>query len=720
MKIYSMTATFGKLEHATLTLQPGLNIIEAPNEWGKSTWCAFLVAMLYGIETKAKTTKTALADKERYAPWSGSPMAGRIDLNWNGRDITIERTTKGRLIMGQFQAYETATGIAVPELDAANCGQMLLGVERSVFTRAGFLKLSDLPVTQDDSLRRRLNNLVTTGDESGAGDKLGKTLRDLKNKVRYNRSGLLPQAEAQRDALESGIAELQELKDQSVKIRSRQKELEQRISQLENHRVALQYAAAQADAQQVETAAAARNAAAENLERMTSRCEALPSREEAQQKLRAIQSLQDQWLALQMESGALPQKPAEPEIPPYYTSVSDAVAAAAADFQQQAALEQGRKKSQALVTGLLILAALVCVGTAAARFALHMMQPWIYICGGALAIFISVISLTVGALRSKRFRREMDALYDRHPGVSPDKWIPEAQEIDARQERYFAQLADYESAVSEYGRRRKALEEQTAALTDGLSISQCQSRYSQMIAAWDALGDARRDFQRAESHSAAVRAMAKSAPAPAFPDTLTDSESVTAAQLNSAAFELRQLQHKLGQSQGRMDALGQESALQAQLRAVKNRIHRLEEFYASLELAQRALDTATAELQRRFAPRIAKRAQELFGRLTGSRYDRLRLEQDLSLQAGAQGEDTLRSVQWRSDGTTDQLYLALRLAVAEELTPEAPLILDDALVRFDETRLAAALDILKEAAARKQVILFTCQSREKDAAGGEA
>ena len=160
MKIYSMTATFGKLEHETLTLQPGLNVIEAPNEWGKSTWCAFLVNMLYGIDTRAKSTKTTLADKERFAPWSGSPMAGRIDLHWNGRDITIERSTRGRLIFGEFKAYETETGVEVPELNSLNCGQTLLGVERSVFERAGFIRLADLPVTQDDALRRRLNNLA--------------------------------------------------------------------------------------------------------------------------------------------------------------------------------------------------------------------------------------------------------------------------------------------------------------------------------------------------------------------------------------------------------------------------------------------------------------------------------------------------------------------------------------------------------------------------------
>ena len=152
MKIYSMTATFGKLEHETLTLQPGLNIIHAPNEWGKSTWCAFLAAMLYGIETRVHSTKTALADKERYAPWSGSPMSGRLECNWNGRDITIERSSKGRSIFGIFRAYETQSGLPVAELTADNCGQQLLGVEKSVFLRSSFLKLTDLHVTEDKAL----------------------------------------------------------------------------------------------------------------------------------------------------------------------------------------------------------------------------------------------------------------------------------------------------------------------------------------------------------------------------------------------------------------------------------------------------------------------------------------------------------------------------------------------------------------------------------------
>ena len=84
--------------------------------------------------------------------------------------------------------------------------------------------------------------------------------------------------------------------------------------------------------------------------------------------------------------------------------------------------------------------------------------------------------------------------------------------------------------------------------------------------------------------------------------------------------------------------------------------------------------------------------------MTGGRYQRLSMGEDFSLQAGTGDEETLHDALWRSDGTIDQLYLALRLAVAEELTPESPLILDDALVRFDDTRIQAALAILEDMA----------------------
>ena len=104
----------------------------------------------------------------------------------------------------------------------------------------------------------------------------------------------------------------------------------------------------------------------------------------------------------------------------------------------------------------------------------------------------------------------------------------------------------------------------------------------------------------------------------------------------------------------------------------------------------------------------------MLARMTDGRYQSVTMQDDFSLQTSADREDILRDALWRSDGTLDQLYLALRLAVAEELTPNAPLILDDALVRFDDQRMGAAVKILRDLAENRQVILFTCQGREND------
>ena len=159
MKINKLTASFGKLQNETLTLNSGLNILHRPNEWGKSTWSAFLVAMLYGVDTSEREKNGILPIKTKYAPWSGVLMSGTMDICWEGRNITLQRTSTAKIPMGVFKAYETDTGLPVPELTAANCGEKLLGVDKNVFLRTGFIRHQDLPIGDDGALRNRLNAL---------------------------------------------------------------------------------------------------------------------------------------------------------------------------------------------------------------------------------------------------------------------------------------------------------------------------------------------------------------------------------------------------------------------------------------------------------------------------------------------------------------------------------------------------------------------------------
>ena len=87
------------------------------------------------------------------------------------------------------------------------------------------------------------------------------------------------------------------------------------------------------------------------------------------------------------------------------------------------------------------------------------------------------------------------------------------------------------------------------------------------------------------------------------------------------------------------------------------------------------------------------------------------------------GDSVYREAALLSAGAADQLYLATRLAICELVLPEdkaVPIVLDDALANFDDTRCAAALRWLKEAAKKRQILLFTCHSREGDFFSGDS
>ena len=193
MQINRLAATFGRLEHDSLELSPGLNVIEAPNESGKSTWTAFLRVMLYGLNTR---DRSPAADKRRYLPWSGSAMEGSLELTTPNGDLTIiRRTGRTGSPMGAFSAVYTGTAEPVDWLTAAGCGESLLGVPQDVFERTAYIRQTGIAVNQSKALEQRITSLITTGEEDASFSGAAEQLRRQLNVRRHNKTGLIPQAE---------------------------------------------------------------------------------------------------------------------------------------------------------------------------------------------------------------------------------------------------------------------------------------------------------------------------------------------------------------------------------------------------------------------------------------------------------------------------------------------------------------------------------------------
>lgn len=721
MKIKTMTATFGKLQKQTLELKDGLNIIEAPNESGKSTWCAFLRSMLYGIDTKARDKKGVIAEKNLYQPWDGGAMEGSVQLNWNGRDITLRRTSKGASPLSQFQAVYTGTEEPVPGLTADSAGEALTGVGRDVFERSAFVGQNNLAVTGSAELERRISAIVSSGQEDVSYSETEQRLRDWKNRRYSNqKNGLIPKLQEEQASLSTLLARLDAAHQQEAAALAAIRELQQEQTNL-NAQAAAHQAIANAEVRQ------RYEAAKDDADRAQAELDAVLQEKQRRGILpeeSVLRNMQGELSYLNTLDSNIKQARREAEsteipalhIPhPVFSGMTplDAWERARTDSVAVANKDKGKTQLIILVTFFLVLAA------ASLAFGVFLSALPLLL---STAVFLVCTAILL--LRRRKANQRIQTILDKY-GVTYGAAMEEQAKEYARQyeaiEQERTDAAVRTVTLERLETKREELTgrllEQTRAfapeVTDLYGVSAAVSLALNLgekeRAALLRLEGALKVLQAVSAHGVPEAAeVPKQVPAL--------SAAQVAARLQSVQSELSLQNNALAMAQGEIHTLGDRAALQARLDEVENQLARRKEEYQAILTAMEVLGEANTRLQERMSPALNQRSGELFHRLTGGVYDQVSLTREFEALAAKQDDVTPRRLLTLSKGTADQLYLAVRLAVCDLVLPgedPAPVILDDALVHFDGARLALALDLLRELAKDRQILLFTCQNRER-------
>ena len=710
MILLQLRANFGKL-HGTLTLHEGLNELCLPNEAGKSTWSAFLLAMLYGIDTRERATRENqnLPAKERYRPWDGSSMEGAIDLIWNGRAVTIERRSQGRTPMGAFRAYETESGTPVPELTAENCGRTLCGAERSVFERTAFVRQLGMAVSSDAQLEQRLSALVTTGEEGPSASALEKKLRDLKNKYTY-RTGLMPRLQARRDELQAQLSALRAAQAEAMELSAACTEAEAGRSRLQDLRARIERAQAArrraglTELQERETALAARCAA------LAEQTAGLPDEQMLQLLARSLEDAAERLQTAQLDAAIGVKLPEKPEDLPGFAGCSpDEAARRARDVQVQWNVLHAVRVPKKLPILLPCAAAML----AGAGLCFVSLPIGLAVAGAGLAAFVlSLVLLRRKAVQAERAAEQAEDLLRPFgtddpaalSGLAARQGEARTQWQQARQAAERQQLL-LEKAVTA---RQQELNDRIGAVarfapgTQGLPAARS--------ALQEAAAAANREREALHRQIAAMADIVGSAPTDAAPDeeALRYDPAEISRRLEQADETLASLRARLAHKRGQISAQGDAVRIEAELEQLGRRIADAEEANAAVELASEALRRADETLRARFSPQITAEAGHILAELTENKYPRVLLEPDMHLSVREADGQVMRPAAAMSCGTADQMYLALRLAMCRRLLPpDAPMVLDDALVSFDPARTRAALRVLRE--EPRQILLFTCR-----------
>ena len=717
MDILRLSATFGRLEQRELTLSPGLNVLYAPNESGKSTWGAFIRTMLYGLSTRERGP---LADKNRFAPWSGAAMQGRMDVSAAEGDYTLLRQTKRAASpMGEFSCTYTGTATPVAGVTAQNAGEVLLGVPREVFERSAFIGQNALAVEQDAELERRIAALITTGEEDTSYSQSYERLKKQLNRRKHNKTGLIPALEREIDDLHLTLRELDALETQARQSQAALDGLEHQAAALRQQ--AAQWQALEQQSRAAEYAKAAQNAdeAARRASLLEDTCAGLPDGQ-------TLTLLEGQAAAVQADLDTLAeQRRAAQKAERSAAEAKEALAAHPLYPADETALRQRagaivpQKAPSPLLTvftaGLIIIS-----GVLAFLFRADALPFWIFTAMAVLGIVTTAFAV--------KFRRQ--AIVERQKFAEKQRAALELQMAEylplraqeARLQAEARRLADIADGAEESCRRRlAALTAQVRRFEPGVqdlggaqvALAAARRRQAELAAA-------RQQAREAALYRDALQKPEQSA-AGASLTVPTLSKEDTAAALSDTLAQLAAERSRFDTLTGRIRSLDRSSDLQDQLAQKQEQLSALREEYDAIALAMEALEQANTTLQNRFSPALGARAAEIFSAITAGRYDRVLLSRDFSLSAEPTGDPVGRSIRLLSQGAADQLYLAVRLAICDMVLPEekrVPLILDDALVSFDDDRLHAALDYLLAESKKRQILLFSCQKREMDYLSG--
>lgn len=297
------------------------------------------------------------------------------------------------------------------------------------------------------------------------------------------------------------------------------------------------------------------------------------------------------------------------------------------------------------------------------------------------------------------------------------KW--EADAAQAREARATAAQV-LRQAASRCGVRGESEDDLAMGLQQwARSRSEVLRQHEKKLAEWTELerlldGKSLKDLERdvAAKHDEMRRSADKFTPAEinAVPAEERTSPGILASRQEELDRVRGDLAHLQGQIAERQAALPSVAEGEETLELAEQELARVRCLEESLHLARSFLEQAQERVHRDIAPQLAATVRRHLPEVTGGRYRDVRIDpQTLQVQV-CDSQGAWREAPLLSHGTAEQIYLLLRVALAERLTrigENCPLILDEVLVQADGERKRAILELLHGLSGERQVILFT-------------
>ncbi len=713
--------SYGALKDYTLRLGEGVNVLEGPNESGKTTVAAFIKYIFYGPAQKGSVERTRYLRDLRSGGWLTAVDAkGNV---WRIERVTVREGDGSReSIRDSVQIVNTRTNMVLPE---KHPGEYFFGVNENVFTSTAYVDQIGGARPDGKSLSGAVENMLQSADENvdlkKAADRLNQARRELLPK--NTAGGRIRELEEEKERLTEALAAARERYDKTTASADAMQNAARKSGELEEKKEQLDKLAEACE--------------------VISLCKKLAAVEDAANKLKGYKNAWDvlnappySELAERLDSLDDDGEPEEQEeLAASHTGTHLRIR----NEEAAEALEEGEYLESKARLFLAVAITMVIAGLAALGAGIIMVYfgfetNQFVIPFGIMGVFV-ILGIVCYVLQGKYIRHlndilddwnvesldELDELAEEgaaqpavHASVKQDKHIASASPDREEKLRALAEACgldpDEDPAVLYAALRKKAdkaaadkeavrakIEKLTGRLealreeTEALDRPALVARYKQIVAT--------------EAGKAAAKMDAAAA------DRVRKERDMTAAAWQAQSRkegELREAHAALGTGDGRTPDL-----LESQLQRITDELEEARKQHAAYSLALEALEGAGQTMRTTVIPTVTKRASDTMNKATGGKYGSIAMDPSFGLRfEGRTGSD---SVEVLSKGTADLAYVSLRLALARTLFGEngkevPPMIFDETFAAVDCDRLAMAMDAMCETGL--QCLLCTCRGDE--------
>ncbi|MFI3226312.1 MAG: AAA family ATPase [Clostridia bacterium] len=670
MFIKKIKGTYGIFRDEEISFKNGLNIIKRDNEWGKTTLISLIKVMFYGVNTSKRDKKDFLSEKTKYT--SDVNFSGEMFVDYEGREVLVNRSQGARSMT--FDAYFTENNQKTP-FTSKDFGKNMLGVSEDAYANSALIEADNRLITKNSDLLDLILAMSTTGDTSKSFDKAMKTLKS-KKQILAKSSGTLNENTELLQTVEGQLFLTTQTEQELKSLLETKTNVQDLLAKKRESYEAKYREVSLSKLEMVERANIIKIQSEQILEGLKPdffEKDVILATKNAVELFEQTEQLE---YDLRIEVNRLEQKSAQ-------------------DIEQinidrQAEIKENSKvELKKIPFAIAIIFGLSTFFTIFTNLDLGVYSQYSTYILGAITLLALIISFSSnkdhGDVHLKydekilKLERELEDLKKKHADIA------------SKIEKAFQNMTEHAKNIGLF--HAKSKEDVRKRINFTLDINE---RYLKAL-----------DFEKNTHEDTNIYNMDK---VQAFEKEL----EILRRDLNECERTFNEISSEIMKNQLKLDGIAPKNQLLHKKEQISKQIDAINYQISSLDIAIETLDLANENLTSRLSPEISKIASHYFAILTENRYSSVVLQSDFEAFCKNPDNYSLLSKLKLSTGTREQLYFSLRLAICDVLLDtHCPIILDDPFAFYDDQRMAKALDLLRQIAQNRQIILFTCHSREE-------